>query len=225
MLVVGVIVGIAYVILLVAEATTLANQSAAFVPLLLILGMIGAFSIGVLLATEYGQLRLLELEMAGAISAHDNPEDLPTPNSVVGVVLKEYVRASVEFRRSARCHTYAAGPLVWGALAALASAVFWGLGFATATTWPTYLALILVLPALVLLSGGVTILGTGVGRENSVSGFELLSPQRWRRYGNRPAAIQTMLRECPWLEEFARAQDVRLPAAAERPVARPVPNA
>lgn len=225
MLVVGVIVGIAYAILLVAEATTLANQSAAFVPLLLVLGMIGAFSMGVLLATEYGQLRLLELEMAGAISAHDNPEDLPTPNSVVGVVLKEYVRASVEFRRSARCHAYAAGPLVWGALASLAAAVFWGLGFATGTTWPTYLALILVLPALVLLSGGVAILGTGVGRENSVPGFEFLSPQRWRRYGNRPAAIQTMLRECPWLEEFARAQEVRLPPTTDRPVARPVPNA
>ena len=203
-LIYALVLGVAYVLLLVADATTFANNSAEFLELPLILGTIASFATGGMLASEFARIRNLDLELARTVSVHRSADQMPEADSPLGNVMKEYARASMEIRRSARSHAYAAGPIVWGTLVAFAATVSWIVGLATGTTWPVYFALIVEIPALVLLTFGVAVLGTTIGVNRKVEGFDALTPRRWRRYDQRTKAIEETFRICPWLDDFQR---------------------
>lgn len=203
-LVYALLVAIVYVLILIADATTLADQAAEFIELPLILGVIISFAVGISLTSQYARIRLTELELARTVSVHEGPDQMPSADSPLGKVMKEYVRTTAEFRRRARSHAYAAGPVVWGSLFALSSVVIWGIGMATGTNWPIYLALVLELPALVLLTIGVVILGTTVGVRQKVDGFDMLTPRRWRRFDQRNPTVDEVLQGCEWLGELYR---------------------
>lgn len=204
-LIYALVVGVAYVLLLVADATTLANDSAGFIELPLILGTIASFATAGMLAADYARVRTLDLELARTVSVHRTADLMPLSDSPLAEVMREYARAAMEYRRSARSHAYAAGPIVWGTLVAFAATVSWGVGLATGTTWPVYLALVVELPALVLLTFGVAVLGTTIGANRSVAGFDLLTPRRWRRFDQFTKAIEETIRICPWLDDYSRA--------------------
>ena len=203
-LIYALVLGVAYVLLLVADATTLANDSAAFIELPLILGTVASFAIASMLASEYARIRNLDLELARTVSVHRTSDQMPEPESPLGNVMKEYARASMEFRRSARSHAYAAGPIVWGTLVAFWAMVSWGVGLATGTTWLVYFALVVEIPALALLTFGIAVLGTTVGVNRRVDGFDALTPRRWRRFDQQTRTIEETIRICPWLDQFSR---------------------
>lgn len=203
-LIYSLVLGVAYVLLVVADTTTLANDSAAFIELPLILGTIASFATAGMLVAGSARIRTLDLELARTVSVHKSADQMPFPDSPLAEVMREYARASLELRRSARSHAYAAGPIVWGTLAAFAATLCWGVGLATGTTWPTYLALVIELPALMLLTFGVSVLGTAIGMNRSVDGFAALTPRRWRWYNQPTRTIEQTIRICPWLDEYCR---------------------
>jgi len=200
-LVYGLVVGLSFTLLLLAEATPLANVAGQFIAIPLILGVIAAFGVGSLLASEGGRIRLAQLELARTVSVHDGSDEMPTPDSPLGTVLRQYVLTIGDFRRSARSHAYAAGPIVWGTVLAFAAAVLWGLGLGTGTLWLVQLGLVAEIPALTLLTVGFSILGTGVGIERSVAGFAALTPRRWRHFQVRNPPLEGVILGCSWLRE------------------------
>lgn len=201
-LVYALVVSIAYILFLVVDSTTLANQSGSFIQLPLILGTIMSFTLGVLLGADYARARHFELELARTVSVHSDAGQLPEEDSPLGRVLKEYARAADEHRRYARAHAYAVGPAIWGSLCALAATVSWGFSVGSGATWLAYLALVIEIPAFALLVLSVSIAGTAVGLFRPVPGFDGLTPRRWRRFAEKVPAVEEAVHTCPWLEEF-----------------------
>lgn len=220
------IVGIVYVLLLVADDVALANQSVWFIPLPLILATIVTFSVASMLGSDYARVRLFELELARTVAVHSGVGQAPTSDSPMGDVLKEYVRTADALRRQSRVHAYAAGPALYGAVVTLGAAIFWGVSLVTGTTWLTYLAILVELPAFMLLVFAVTVLGTSVGSRADVPGFDVLTPHRWRHYREPNPGLDGALKGLPWLEEFAQStystrRIGKPPMAAPPPVAEP----
>lgn len=214
-LVAAIIVATVYVLLLVAENVALANQSAVFIPLLLILATIVVFSIAATLGADYARVRQFELELARTISVHTAAGQMPEVGTPVGEVLKEYVRTAGELRRYSRVHAYAAGAAFYGAVLALGAAVFWGISFTTGALWLTYLAVLVELPAFVLLVFAMTVLATSVGYLSDVPGFEALTPRHWRHFSEPNPGLDAALKSLPWLDVFAHYSD------GSQPLARP----
>lgn len=204
-LIYALIAGVAYIVLLIADATSLADASAEFIAIPLILGTVASFAVGGMVTSGYARIRLTELELARTVSVHEGSDQAPAADSSLGNVMKEYARVAVDFRRTARCHAYAAGPILWGTLLAFAAAVIWGVGLATGTIWPTYLALVTEIPAIIFLTLGVAVLGTTVGMGKNVEGFDWLTPQRWRRFNERSRAVEDSIRSFPWLDQYRQA--------------------
>lgn len=207
-----------YALLVVADNVSLANLSASFIQLPLILATIATFAIAGMLASDYARIRQFELELARTVSVHSGADQLPEPDSPLGNVLKEYARTSADLRQHARAHAYAAGPAVWGTLLTLAATVCWGLSIGSGAIWMTYLALVIELPALTLLVFSMSVLGTAIGVRRAVAGFDALTPRRWRRYSQRSSAVDDALKTCPWLDQFVR--DLR-ESEPTTPAARP----
>jgi hypothetical protein len=226
-LVASLIVGTVYVLLLVADNVSLADQSVWFIPLPLILATIVTFSIASMLGADFARVRQFELELARTVAVHNVAGQLPAADSPLGRVLKEYVQTADELRRNSRVHAYAAGASLYGAMLALGAALFWGISLATGAIWLTYLAVLVELPAFMLLVFAVTVLGTSVGGRSEVPGFEALTPQRWRHYREPNPALDEALAGLPWLNEFAQATRSSRPLAgppvgAPRPATEPV---
>jgi hypothetical protein len=222
------VVGTIYVLLLIADNVSLANLSFWFVPLVLLLATIVTFSVASMLGSDYARVRLFELELARTVAVHNVAGQLPTPDTAIGEVLKEYVRTADHLRRQSRVHAYAAGASVFGAVFALGAAVFWGFSLATGTIWLTYLAVLVELPTFILLVFAVTVLGTSIGALVEVPGFDLLTPARWRHYRDPNPALDAALSGLPWLSEFAQdtytsRPTARGPMMASRPLIEAVP--
>ncbi len=200
-LILGLLAAILYVSLLVAANTPLTNFDWTWVPLVLILATILTFNLGARLDSDHARANLLELELARTIAVHRGSGQLPEAESPLGRVLSEYARTAEATRRRARVHAYAAGPAVWGAGCALAAAFFWGLSYTTSTVGLNYLAIVIELPAFVLLFYAIGILALNVGGRRSVVGFAALTPRRWRRYDERSASLEAAFATLPWLAD------------------------
>jgi len=218
------IVGTVYTLILVADNVPMTNQSAWFVPLLLILATIVSFFIVSSVGADYARIRHFELELARTVAVHSATGQAPEAGTALGTVLKEYVRTADEVRRHARVHAYAAGPSVYGAVLTLGAAVFWGMSFTTGAIWLNYLAVVVELPALMLLVFSVSVLGTSIGSGVGVPGFDALTPTRWRHYQEPNPGLDEALRGLPWLNEFA--ESIRSPRPAPTPwIEAPRPSA
>jgi hypothetical protein len=203
LVILGVLVAAVYVLLLLADNTALADQAGAFVPLLLVLGTVIMFSIGGMLGADEARQRHFELELARTVAVHSGAGQLPEPDTPLGRVLVEYLRSAEETREHGRIHAYAAGPALYGAAAALGAAIFWGIGLATGTIWLGYLAVVVELPAMVLLAFSVAMLANGSRRVRTTAGFTVLTPHRWRQHETRSSALDEALTTLPWLKEAA----------------------
>lgn len=200
LVILGVVVALAYVLLLVADNTPLADGAAAWVPLLLVLGTIVMFAIGATLGADAARVRHFELELSRTVAVHGGAGQLPEPNTPLGRVLVEYLRSAEETRDHGRVHSYASGPALYGAACALFAAVLWGVGLTTGGIWLGYLAVVVELPALVLLSFSVAVLASGPERLHSTAGFAVLTPRRWRRFDRAGAALEDAMTTLPWLK-------------------------
>jgi hypothetical protein len=223
------IVGVVYVLLLVADDVSLAGASVWFVPLVLILATVVTFSVASMVGSDYARTRQFELELARTVAVHSVAGETPADGTPIGEVLKEYVRTADELRRTSRVHAYAAGPALYGAVTALGAAVFWGISLATGTIWLTYLAILVELPAFLTLVFAVTVLGTESGHRSDVPSFDALTPHRWRHYQQANPAVDVALRGLPWLHEFAEETRtsgwVSTPAAPSPSVVAPTAKA
>ena len=190
-----------YILLLVGVNTPLADADGLWIPLVLILGTIVAFGLGAMLGSDFGRIRILELELARTVAVHSGAGQVPESDSPLGRVLKSYSSSADEMHRHARVHAYASGPALWGAAAALASAFFWGLSFTTGAIWLNYLAIVVALPAVVLLIFSVTVLALGIGVDVPLEGFDVLTPRRWRRFEGRSDVLDEAVASLPWLAE------------------------
>lgn len=192
-------VGVVYVLLLVGVNTPLADSDFVWLPLVLVLATIVCFSLAMILGADFGRIRHLELELARTVSVHSGTGQLPEPNTPLGKVLLEYSRTTEEMRRTARVHAYAAGPAFWGGFFTLGAALLWGLSFSTTTIWLNYLAVVVELPAIVLLFFSITVLVNRVGFARAMPGFESITPRHWRHFDRRSAAIDEAVAALPWL--------------------------
>ena len=197
----GVIVAAVYVLLLLADNTPLADRAASWIPLVLILGTIVVFMVGMMLGADFSRGRQFELELARTIAVHSGAGQTPEANSPLGRVLTEYLHTADEIRRHHRAHAYAAGPALWGAAAALVAAFFWGLGLMTGAIWLGYLAILVELPAVVCLSFSVAVLATATGESHPSDWFGFLTPRRWRRYERTNVAFDEAIASLPWLQD------------------------
>ena len=200
-LIVGLLAGAFYVLLLVGANTPLSNFDWVWVPLVLVLATIVSFHLSARLDADHARVRLLELELARTVAVHGVSGQLPERDTPLGQVLTEYARAAEAMRRRARAHAYAAGPAIWGAGFALTAALLWGLSLTTSTIWMNYLAVVVELPAFVLLFYAIGVLALNVGGDREVTGFAVLTPRRWRRFGERNAALDATLAALPWLTQ------------------------
>ncbi len=222
MLLATLFVGVVYVLLLVGINTPLANDDSLWLPLSLVLGTIVTFTLGSMLSSDFARVRMVELELARTVSVHGGSGQLPEPGSFLGRVLQEYASTSVELRRHTRVHAYAAGPAIWGSVLTLGAALLWGLSFVTGTVWLNYLAIVVMLPALVLLFFSVIVLFGHIGYDSAVPGFGALTPSRWRRYNVRGAAVDEAYATLPWLEEpKPTPSEIVAPARIGKSSARP----
>jgi hypothetical protein len=204
-LIFGIVVGAAYVLLLVGAASGTVGLSLYFVPLVLILGTLVSLAVGLLLDADFARIRLTELELARMITARGKREEVPEVGSPTGDVMEEYARTAIEFRRHARSHAYASGPVVAGTLLALGAALLWGVGWITAATWVIELGLVVELPAVILLVVGVAVLGAAIGSSRAVTGFDALTISRWCRYEDRTPAVDAAVSTILWLDEYVQA--------------------
>ncbi len=213
----GIVVAAVWALLLLGVNTPLADQAGLYVPLLLVLGAVVVFGLGGMLGNDFTAIRSLELEVSRTVAVHGGVGQLPTSDTAIGRVLAEYVSTVDELRARARTHAYAAGPAAWGAAAALAAAVFWGLGSTTGAIWLVYLAVVTELPTVVLLSFSVGLLASGVGQRRAVEGFAVLTPRRWKHFERESPALREAISVLPWLAEsrgFDRPVPVLVPPAA-----------
>ena len=185
--------------LLVAANTPLSNFDGVWVPLVLVLATIVSFNLGARLDADHARVRLLELELARTVAVHSGSGQLPDPEDPLGRVLAEYASTAEAMRRRGRTHAYAAGPAIWGAGCALAAAVLWGLSLTTSAVWVNYLAIVVELPAFVLLFYAIGVLALNIGGTREAAGFAALTPRRWRRYEERSTALDGAIAMLPWL--------------------------
>lgn len=200
-LIAGLLAGVLYVLLLVGANTPLSNFDWVWVPLVLVLATIVSFNLSARLDADYARVRLLELELARTVAVHGTSGQLPERDTPLGRVLTEYAHTAEAMRRRARAHAYAAGPAIWGAGFALAGALLWGLSLTTSSVWVNYLAIVVELPAFVLLFYAIGVLALNVGGHREAAGFAALTPRRWRRYEERNAALDATLASLPWLTQ------------------------
>jgi hypothetical protein len=214
-LIAALVVGTVYVLLLLADDVTLANLSALFVPLPLILATITTFFVASMLGADFARTRLFELELARTVAVHSSTGQPPEADTPLGGVLKGYVQTADALRRHSRVHSYAAGASFYGALLTLGAAVFWGISFTTGAIWLTYLAIFLELPAFVALTFAVTVLGTSIGTRAEVPAFDALTPRRWRHHREPNPALDGALAGLPWLHEFAESTRTSSPLPSQ----------
>lgn len=219
-LIVALIVGIFYALLLVGANTPLSNFDWVWIPLVLVLATIVSFQLSARLDSDHARAEMLELELARTVAVHAGSGQLPGPGSPLGRVLTEYARTADAMRRRARAHAYAAGPALWGAAFALVAAVLWGLSVTGAVDWVNYLAIVVELPALVLLFYTVGALALNIGGEREVEGFVALTPRRMRRYASRSATYEATIAEVPWLGPEA-SEPAPAPALPPEPSSEP----
>jgi hypothetical protein len=193
------ILGTAYVLLLVGAYSALEAQVLWFVPLTLLLAVVASFFLVSMIGSDRARATDFELEFARTVQAHLAAGETLVEASPLGGILSEYASAADEQRRSAREHTYAAGPAVYGTGFALLSTLFFGLAFVTGT--PAGLLVIgflAELGALILLAFAAGLLVLSVGRSKEVREFDALVLRRWSQVARPSFPFSHSLSDVPW---------------------------
>jgi hypothetical protein len=193
------ILGVVYVLLLVGAYSDLEAQVLWFVPLTLILAVIASFFLVSMIGSDRARATDFELEFARTVQAHLAAGETLVKASPLGGILSEYARAADEQRRSAREHTYAAGPAIYSTGLALASTLIFGLAFVTGTPAGLLVVGFLAeLGALVLLALAAGLLVLSVGRAKEVREFDPLVLRRWSPVTRPSFPFTHSLSDVPW---------------------------
>lgn len=200
----AIILGAAYVLLLVGAYSSLSAEAGWVVPLNLVLGVVVSFFLVSMLGSDRARATQFELEFARTVEAHLAAGETLVEASPLGGILSEYARAAYEQRRLAREHVYAAGPALYSTLLALAATLLIGLAYATGSPSALIgLGLLAELGAFVLLALSAGALTLSIGRESEVPGFDAIVLRRWSRVADPSFPFTHALTEVPWVATAA----------------------
>jgi len=193
------VLGLGYVLLLVGVYSALCAQALWVVTLNLLLGAVLSLFLVSMITSERARATNFELEFARTVAAHRAAGETLVEASPLGGILRAYARAAREQRQATREHTYAAGPAFVSTALALLATLFVGLAYSTGSD-PNLIgiAMLIELPAFVLLALSSGILALSVGRRAEVPEFDALVLRRWSG-ATRPTFPYThALTEVPW---------------------------
>ena len=195
----AIILGAAYILLLVGAYSALCAEAGWFVPLNLVLSVVVSFFLVSMLGSDRARATEFELEFARTAEAHLSAGETLVEASPLGGILSEYARAAEEQRRSVREHLYAAGPALYSTAFALLSTLLVGLALVGGAL-PNLLGIgvLLELGAFVLLGLSAGALAMSVGRDGEVRGFDIIVLRRWSRVANPSFPFRHALTQVPW---------------------------
>jgi hypothetical protein len=195
----AIVLGTAYVLLLVGAYSSLAAEAGWVVPLNLLLAVIVSFFLVSMIGSDRARATQFELEFARTVQAHLAAGETLVEASPLGGILKEYAHAADEERRMAREHVYAAGPALYSSALALAATLLIGLAYATGSPDALIgLGLLAELGAFVLLALTAGALAFSIGRDSEVSGFDSIVLRRWTLIARPSFPFTHSLTDVPW---------------------------
>ncbi len=196
--------GLAYIIVFIAEYNSLVSLALWVVPVALFATIIGAFATATMLGADINTFQRLELDLSRTVLAYVSSGSPPPSDAPLAGVWRAYVGAAEESRRMARAHAYALGFFVVAAWFALPATLLVGLGAVLAVQNLTGVGVFVAWFAFgFLVAGAVATAGT-VGYSTAVPGFDRIASRRWRRNSGRQQAVEGALGEVSWLGEFVR---------------------
>ena len=198
----AILLAIAYVLLLIGAYSAFSAEGFWVVSLNLVLGAIVSFFLISSLGAERSRATNFELEFARTVEAHRAAGETLAEATPLGGILTSYAHAAEDQRAAAREHSYAAGPAAYSTALALGSTLLLGLAYATGGD-PNLIgvAMVIELPAFVLLGLSTGILALSVGRAAEVPEFDALVLRRWARVTKPSFAFTHALLSAPWAVE------------------------
>jgi hypothetical protein len=193
------ILGTAFVLLLIGAYSALSAEALWIVTLNLILGVVVSMFLVSMIGSDRARATAFELEFARTVQAHLAAGETLVESSPLGGILGEYARAANEQRRVAREHAYAASPCLYSSALALLSTLLVGLAYVGGGEPNTVgVALVIELAAFVLLALTAGSLALSVGRAEDVVGFDAFVLRRWSQVARPSFPFTHSLSEVPW---------------------------
>lgn len=201
----AIILGVAYLLLLVGAYSALSAQALWVVTVNLILSVVVTLFLVSMISSDRARATEFELDFARTVQAHLAAGETLVEASPLGGILTEYARAAKEQRQLAREHAYAAGPAVYSTALALLATLVVGLAFVTGGV-PNVIGfgMVVELGALVFLALTAGSLAFSVGRRAEVAGFDVLVLRRWSRVARPSFPFTHALSEVPWVVDAVR---------------------
>lgn len=195
----AIILGTAYLLLLVGAYSALSAEALWIVTLNLLLSALVTLSLISMIASDRARAAMFELEFARTVQAHLAAGETLVEASPLGGILKEYARAASEQRRAAREHVYAASPALFSTALSLAATLVVGLAYATGSDPDLIgIGMLIELGALVLLALAAGALTFSVGRAADVAWFDAIALRRWSNVARPSFPFTVSLGDVPW---------------------------
>ena len=202
----GIILGTAYLLLLVGAYSALCAEAAWIVSLNLLLGVIVSMFLVSMLGSDRARATAFELEFARTAQAHLAAGEALVEASPLGGILRGYANAAHDQRRAAREHVYAVGPALYSTALALLATLLVGLAYATGGT-PNIVGLGMLVELgaffLIVLTAGALVFS--VGRSGEVAGFDAIVLRRWSHVTRPSFPFTHSLTEVPWAADSSDA--------------------
>lgn len=195
----AIVLGLAYVIVMVSNYSALCAEALWVVVLNLLLGAVASFFLISMIASDRARATDFELEFARTVQAHVAAGETLVEASPLGGILRAYARAAHEQRAAAREHAYAAGPAIGSTGLAVLATLLVGLAYAVGSP-PDLIGVAMVIEfgAFVLLGLSAGILALSVGRRAEVVEFDALVLRRWSGVADPSFPFTYALSEVPW---------------------------
>lgn len=195
----AIILGAAYVLVLVGAYSALSAEALWVVSLNLVLAVFVSLILVSMTASDRARAAAFELDFARTVEAHLAAGEALVEASPLGGILQEFARAADEQRRAAREHVYAASPAVYSSALAVLATLMVGLAYATGGDPDLIgLAMVVELFAFVLLVLTAGALALSVGRYSEVSAFGAIVLRRWLDVARPSFPFRHALAEVPW---------------------------
>lgn len=196
------ILGVAFLLLLVGAYSALSAQALWIVTLNLVLGVVVAMFLVSMIGSDRARATAFELDFARTVQGHLAAGETLAEATPLGGILQGYAHAANEQRRSVREHLYAASTAVYSTALALLATLLVGLAYVGGDSSNLVgLGLIFELGALTLLALTAGLLALSVGRDADVVGIDAIVLRRWYRAATPSFPFMHSLREVPWAAE------------------------
>ncbi len=196
--------GLAYLVVFIADYNALVALALWVVPIALFAALVAAFALATMLGSDISNYQRLELDLSRTVLAYVSSGSPPPSDAPLAGVWRAYVGAAEESRRVARAHAYALGFFMVAALFALPATLLVGLGAVLAVQNLLGVGVFVAWFAFGFLAAGAVAVAGTVGYATPIPGFDRIAARRWRRNSGRQQAVEGALGEVSWLGEFVR---------------------